>query len=486
MRSFPLVLALALLAGCPAATDKPVDTDDTNPPRDTDTAHENGAPSAPEIAITPAAPADAQDLAVTILTPAVDPDGDEVSYRYTWRLDGTVREDLTSEDVPASETVDGQSWEVIVTPSDGSLDGDAATATVVIGNAAPSAPVVRIAPDAPTPDQALELVFDAPAVDPDGDTLTQTIDWFVNEAAAVSYADQTTIPGNQVDSGETWRAVVTVTDGLNTPVLVETSVTVGNTPPTLDTPTITPSTPKDDTPLQVSVSASDPDGDDLAYTYVWYRDGAEAVDVGNTDTVPATATTIGEEWAVVVTVSDGIDDVNASAATVSILEWSGYTTSQTFTAWLAQQDGTFPTAEGEWTSRVSTRGTHIGENECDLVWAVEAAEDRSVCFGCDFAFSGTMTVDRDRSTGTGAICDALAGDGTVKWALAEPTPAFHATGLPVVGGYEYPVDIYAYGTGGYNTSYGGRRFARYYSVTTEADTDGNVTIEAYTYAMYQY
>src|SRR5688500_1541864 len=96
-------LLLLVLAGCagPAADDKApadsgsddsaadtadtADTADAVDTADTDeTAAPNEAPGAVEIAITPVAPAVGADFTVTIVTPAVDPDGDEVTYTYAW------------------------------------------------------------------------------------------------------------------------------------------------------------------------------------------------------------------------------------------------------------------------------------------------------------------------------------------------------------------------------------------------------------------
>lgn len=489
MRAFPLLFALAL--ACTGPDEKPVDTDDVPADTDTDTAVDDTAvnqpPSAAEIAITPSAPAPGAALTVTVLTPSVDPEGAAVSYRYAWSVDGAARDDLTTETVGAGATVDGETWAVTVTPTDGALDGEPSTASVVIGNQPPTAPVLRIEPTSPSPDDDLVLVFDPAASDPNGDTLTQSIRWFVNEAEAISFADATTIPAMYVDGGDVWRALVSVTDGVNAPVTAETSVTVGNTPPEIETPNITPSSPKDNNDLSVSVRADDADGDELAYTYVWYRDGVEATDVGNSDTVLAEATTVGEEWTVTVTVSDGTDDASASAAGVEIADYDGVSYTHNFTAYVTNDGGTYTTATGEWSLALLTSGSY-GTNDCDLFWEIDSSADSRVCPRCEFAFSGTVTLDTALSSGSGTRCDALSGDGSLEWSLQERSLSFSGNAYPRGSGsyYRYALSLYATGSGGYAYSGSYFTFIRYYDVTTTEDTAGNVEVQVYSYFAYRF
>lgn len=488
MRLFPLVFVLALF-GCPPPDDKPATDTDTDTDADTDFDTDD-PPSTPEVAITPAAPTEDQDLVVTILTESVDPEGADITYQYAWTVDGAARADLTTATVSATETIDAQAWVVTVTPNDGALDGVPATASVKIGNRSPVAPTLHIDPTAPQAGDALTLVFDTPATDPDGDALTQTITWYVDESENLGFADRTTIVGGYVDRGEVFRAVVVVTDGFNAPVTAEATTTVGNTPPTLRTPRIEPRGPKDNNDLEVIAAATDMDGEDLAYTYTWYRDGLEATDVGNSVTVPASATIIGEEWTVTVTVSDGTDEVSNSAAAVTILDWDGIVYTQTFTA-LLENDGTgaFPTATGTWTLDLLKRGGGKEPDDCDLVWAVESVSDPGSCPSCDYAFAATMTLDPTSSVlTTGLICEGLYGDGPAQWTYSSRYPELWAYGYPAGSGYYagYGIGMYVYGSGGYTGSYYGYEYARYYSVTSTEDIAGDVTVEAYQYSMYRY
>lgn len=100
-------------------------------------------PTAPEVTITPADPLTGDALVATLTTESVDPDGDAVTYGWTWTVDG--QPDATTAEVPASATSKGQTWSVTVTPTAGGLQGPPATTSVTIGNTPPDAPTVSVA-----------------------------------------------------------------------------------------------------------------------------------------------------------------------------------------------------------------------------------------------------------------------------------------------------------------------------------------------------
>lgn len=84
---------------------------------------EVAVPSAPGVALGPSNPTTSVDLVASVVTPSVDPGGEEVSYAFEWKRDGQVQPGLTSETVLAAETAKGQAWEVRVIPSAGGRVG---------------------------------------------------------------------------------------------------------------------------------------------------------------------------------------------------------------------------------------------------------------------------------------------------------------------------------------------------------------------------
>lgn len=241
MRSLSLFpsLALLFLAGCPPAPededsgeearvegaeggdcsdgadndqDGAFDCDDDGCAASPDCGTENAAPSGAAIAIEPAAPTDEDDLACVIVTASTDPNGDAVSYRYAWSIDGAAA-GIDGETVSAALTSGGETWTCTVTPTDGTLDGVPATAsaTIAVGNQAPSAPTVSITPAEPTDDDVLTCVIETESVDPDGDAVTYSYAWSVDGVDAG--LTSASVNGSLTTEGQTWTCSVTASDG---------------------------------------------------------------------------------------------------------------------------------------------------------------------------------------------------------------------------------------------------------------------------------
>jgi hypothetical protein len=96
-------------------------------------------PSAPEISLSPASPTEQiDDLICVIDTESVDPDGNPITYTFSWMVDGvdyTGTPSTTTEigdTILASETADGEEWTCTVTPNDGTEYGYTNSASVSI------------------------------------------------------------------------------------------------------------------------------------------------------------------------------------------------------------------------------------------------------------------------------------------------------------------------------------------------------------------
>lgn len=486
-RYLPL-FALSLTA-CPPDpgqdADKDVVGDDSGTPTG-GTTPENHAPSTPVVAITPEVPTDADPLTAILVQTAEDPDGDSVTYRFAWSRNGVLEPTLTTELVSAEATSDGDVWVLSVTPTDGMADGTPATDTVAIGNLPPVPPTLHLEPATPGAGDAIRLVVDTPAVDPEGAALTETIQWYVDDAYAQSWDGRTEIEGMYVDSGETYRCVVTESDGVNAPVPVEASVTVSNEPPQVNSVQIAPASPEDADDLTVRVNAEDPDGDDLTYHYRWFRDGVEATDVGDTETVDQGDTEVAQVWYVEVEATDGAAFAYGTSDTVTIagppmLRYGLYFSG------IATPDGSGGWADvtGTWEVLLQTEGAQYGHVDCNAFWEVTGTAAR--CRGCEFAFDTVLTYDSAASTmNTPGACSYLEQDGVgVMESSGGDYFRFEATGPQIsvyYYGTPYPYDIYWYVYGNYSYSYGGYRYGM--GIRTDEDTAGMLRIDAYSYRYY--
>lgn len=137
----------------------------------------NAPPSAPTVAIHPPSPTTVNDLVCTA-EGSVDPEGGSVFYSFSWFQDGIQLENESSFSLSHEHTARGQLIECVVTPSDGFVDGPPGSASVIIQNTLPTAPVIQILPENPTPNDGLAVWILEESFDADGDQIIYTFDWF--------------------------------------------------------------------------------------------------------------------------------------------------------------------------------------------------------------------------------------------------------------------------------------------------------------------
>jgi formylglycine-generating enzyme required for sulfatase activity len=353
-----LVLA-ALLAGCPAPADNSKDDSDTaeapSPEGSTagdcadgldndqdgrpDCADEgcassadcinpppNQAPSAPTIAFATTEPFTTDDLRVQIVTEAIDPDGDPITYQYRWTQNGAPRADLTGEVVPDAETTRDEVWEVEVIATDGTDAAPSVRAALTVQNSAPTLAPVSLSPEAPLTDDTLTV--SAAGSDADGDTLGYSYAWTVNGEPTGD--DTPTLSGaDAFFKGDEVTVTVTVSDGeFSSASVVSASVIVQNTAPAVASVGLSPTTAFTDDTITASVAGSDADDDTLSYSYAWTVNGAPrgadtptlsgAAHFGKGDVVAVAVTPHDGEASGAATTSSTITIQNSPPALISV------------------------------------------------------------------------------------------------------------------------------------------------------------------------
>ena len=270
----------------------------------------NGLPTAPVVSISPADPTTVDALTAQIVTPGVDPEGAAVSYLYAWSVDGAPSAASTTEVLPADATTRGEVWSVTVTPTDGISLGAPAVAEVTIGNSPPSI-ALAVSPDGvalPVLTDAL-LTATATASDADGDAVSLTYLWTV-DGVPVAESGPTLNGVDWFDKGQLVSLRVTASDGLAQTEAVW-AATVANAPPRAGLVAVSPAQPTDADDLfcEITLDATDPDGDILSYEMDWDVNGivfalADTV-VWPGDQVQGLWTTPGELWTCAVKPFDG-------------------------------------------------------------------------------------------------------------------------------------------------------------------------------------
>jgi hypothetical protein len=230
----------------------------------------NSPPTDPEVMIQPD-PAQTDDgLTAVIITPATDPDGDPLTYLYTWYVDGVFYGTGTSDTVPSSATAKHQVWRVEVVATDGVWESATAVDEITIDNTPPSIEDVDISPDSPSAEDTLSCTYSG-FFDLDGDADHSTFAWYVNGSWAGSSASLSGAFG----SGDTVTCTVTPHDGEEPGAPVSDTIVIGNSAPTVLRALLSPD-PAYETSTMVCTpdGVSDPDGDTgFSFAYRWEVDG---------------------------------------------------------------------------------------------------------------------------------------------------------------------------------------------------------------------
>jgi hypothetical protein len=278
------------------------------------------APGAAEVAIEPARPQRMVPLQAVILRAAPDADGDKVTHRFEWMVDG-VPIGVTGERFPGEKLRKGALVGVRVVASDGELDGPAALALGRVVDTAPGPVQVALELDRPRRTEPLRVKIVKPAADVDEDPVGYEYRWTVAGTPLNLPVGTAELPTGLFAKHQKVRVDVSATDGeLTGPVAFAEAVVV-NSPPTVPVVSILPATPRRGEPLRavISTAAVDSDQDALSYRFVWKKNGqpfAGAVSGGRE--IPGAAVARDDRFEVAVVANDGEVDGPAAAAAVQV------------------------------------------------------------------------------------------------------------------------------------------------------------------------
>jgi Purple acid Phosphatase, N-terminal domain len=238
----------------------------------------NSAPSKGTVAITPTSPSTNQTLTATPASFS-DADSDALNYEYRWSVNGTAVSGATSNTLDlslAGHGEHGDTAQVEVRASDGHAANSAwASQTVTIANTAPIAGRVTITPSSPTTNQTLTAT-PADFTDPDRDTLSYHYQWSVNGTPA-NGATGSTLDLSKVGNGDRGDKItvrLSASDGTASSADAIDEVTIANSAPAAGSVTITPANPTTNQTLTATPAGfTDPDGDELTYSYQWSVNG---------------------------------------------------------------------------------------------------------------------------------------------------------------------------------------------------------------------
>lgn len=267
----------------------------------------HAAPSAPALAIEPPEPQPGEALQALVLKPPVDPEGEAITYRWAWSVDGAPA-GVEAAELPAGSTQAGQRWEVELRAEDAhGLVGEAGRAEAWIAGD-PTIETATIEPSAPTSADSLRCVH---AIED-----WQELRWLgVDEVAVVSSAEE--LSWEWTERGE--RVSCEVVDAGGQLRARSAQVEIGNAPPVPGPLSVEPVAPASGEPLSCvhdPATDADADADALTRSYAWSIDGV--LGAFGPDPVLAEGAPGGAEVRCALELSDGLDPVTALSEPVSV------------------------------------------------------------------------------------------------------------------------------------------------------------------------
>lgn len=238
---------------------------------------------------------------------ALDADGDEVLYLYSWVANGEPVDGATGQTLEGGLLHKGDILRCRVTPTDGEATGPWFDSNLVVLVNIP--PTVGGATVSPIEGTALSTFTCQPsdAVDLDEDVLKFKVVWTVNGETVLGQSELELAPG-PFGKGDQVTCSITAWDGeaWSESVAAGNSGTVLNTLPTLEGASINPPEGTEETTFScVPDGWFDPDLDDLfEVEYLWFVNG-EAVDIFGAGTIHGAYFDAGDEIVCQVTPENG-------------------------------------------------------------------------------------------------------------------------------------------------------------------------------------
>jgi len=262
---------------------------------------DNSAPTITSLTIIPATPTSSQDIEV--LWSIDDEEGDEEEdVEIAWLKTGELVADQTTSTLSSSQTSKGETWEVMVRVFDGFGWSNWSTSEMfTIQNSLPTISTIDFDSLEVASDSNLSLTYTA--TDVDGDPIEISSILWTNGEQTVDSGTQQTLSYEFTSKGETWYAMIQLTDGVDVgPSFSSTPVTIVNSKPTVSIQFDEEQIAKQ--ALTPNIDIFDEDGDAIDVTITWYKNGFRDGSLDNQTSVPAQKIGPAQEWKLLVQATD--------------------------------------------------------------------------------------------------------------------------------------------------------------------------------------
>ena len=241
---------------------------------------ENSPPVMTSVGLSPTPAYAAGELTCTAQASDVDTN-DTLTYTYAWEVNGVLQSETSN-----VADISRQLGDVVtcrVTPFDGQANGSSMESSITVQNQPPVINSLTLTPTDVYTNGTISA--SVAASDLDNDLFSIEYRWYV-DGNLVQEGIQNSLDGSAAttlvglntsntlfDKNQVVTVVAFATDDSGTGDPVSETVTILNTPPVIDSQTLSPELLYTEDSVTVTVSGSDVDGDTVTYTYEWVIDG---------------------------------------------------------------------------------------------------------------------------------------------------------------------------------------------------------------------
>ena len=328
---------------------------------------------------------------------ATDADGSTPGVVYAW-TDTATGTSLGSADTLDLSAVGAASTDEIacaVTATDSHGSTATGSTSITLSNRSPTLSVALTPSSATAADT---LTCTATPADDDGDSLTTSLAWTVG-GSAVSASSSSGLSSTLAGAFVYADVVVcsaTTDDGKGGTAAGSDAVTITNSPPTVSSITLSPTTLQTNDTVTVNASVSDPEGDPVTTTYDWIVGGVTVVSGSSSNSLDgATWFDKNDTVQAEVVADDGVNTTREASSSVTV-------------------DNTPPTAP---VVSISPSSPTAGDDlTCSIDTASSDADGDSVTYAMTWEVDGVAYAAGGSSdTGVDTADPGWAGPGTTTW-----------------------------------------------------------------------
>ena len=315
----------------------------------------NLPPTTPIVDLVPDFPSAGDDLTCNVTVASTDPEGLPVTMNYSWYKNGspTAWADAL---LTADQTSAGDDWTCEVRGTDGVLESEPGSDTVTVFNSVPEVASATLGPSPAYEDTVLTCAG-VGWFDEDGDPEDYDVTWTVSGGPLA--VTGLTLDGDHFDKDDLVSCTLAPWDGIAAGLSVTSpDVLIENTAPSTPTVTLAPSpsaAPADDLVCSAVGSLDIDPADTAEYAVQWLLNGGHQPAWDDLWTLPASETSLGQEWTCQVTATDGDASSAAAQASTDILPSPG---DLVITEYMPRPDAVAD-ASGEWVEVYNASGSTI-------------------------------------------------------------------------------------------------------------------------------